>query len=86
MRQGLIRQVAATYIMKYTCAVMADTLREVEQEKAEADDWLFTKINDLHIKKDEMIEAISAEAEERERAGTACCYPTDLFSTRFFRG
>lgn len=86
MRQGLIKQIAKQYVEKYTCATMADSLTDVVKEQGEANDWLFTKINELHIQKDEFQKAIDQCKIEAAEHGTACWYDARLFSTKFFRG
>lgn len=85
MRQGLIKQIAKTYITKYTCAMMADRFADVEKETAEANDKLFIEINELHITKSEMKKAVEEIEKESAKSGTACLYDKDLFSTKFFR-
>jgi hypothetical protein len=85
-RKEEIQEAVRTYITKYTCGMMADRLADMQAETAAADDALFLAINKLGITKDELEEAVNAEAEDRANRGTACCYARDLFSTRFFRG
>ena len=84
-RKELVLNIAKRYICKYTCGVMADRLADYEAETAEADDWVFTQINENHITKEEFEEAVDKVAEEAKEQGTACCYANDLFSTKFFR-
>lgn len=85
MRQGLINEIAKNYVMKYTCGAMDDHLADMEREQNEANDWLFTKINELHITKEELKKAIEVCETDAANNGSACCYAFNLFSTVFFR-
>lgn len=85
MRQGLIKQIAKDYVIRYTCATMGDWINEVKKEQNLANDWLFTKINELHITQEEFEKAIDECEKEALEKGTACCYAGDIFSTTFFR-
>lgn len=85
-RKELIYKIAKEYTCKYTCAIMSDTPGVYQAESAEANDWLFMKINEHHITKDELKEAIEICEEEAAALGTACVYDGQLFSTKFFRG
>lgn len=85
-RKNLVRDIAHEYVNKYTCAIMSDTPGVYQAEAAEANDWLFMKINEHHITKDELKEAIEICEEEAADLGTACVYDGQLFSTKFFRG
>lgn len=80
-----VKEVAKQYVIKYTCATMADWINEIKREQAAANDWLFTKINELHITMEEFEKAIDECEKEAIAEGTACCYAGDIFSTTFFR-
>ena len=80
-----VKEVAKQYVIKYTCATMADWMNQMKKEQEEANDWLFTKINELHITMEEFEKAIDECEKEAIENGSPCCYAADIFSTKFFR-
>lgn len=82
---GLIQQIVDTYTNKYTCACMAEWAVEIEEECGKANDYLFQKINEQHITKEELRTALDKAKDEAVKKGTAFCWDSRIFTTKFFR-
>lgn len=74
MRSGLVKQIMETYISRYVCGTMSDIFVEMKHEQASADAYLWGKIAELKISREELLVAFNTVSTERKTADKPVIY------------
>ena len=80
MRKQLIRNIVDKYVVKMTCAMMADHLCQTESEQEEANKWIMEQRKELNITSAEIKEALESVVEDRQKRRTAYCYDETILN------
>lgn len=70
-RKQQIRKVLETYTNRYTCAMMADKMSQIEEESKAAQDWFEDQRKTLNISDTEIMEITEELAKEAKQQGRA---------------
>ena len=68
-----VKEIVRHYVSKYTCAVMADRVAEVEEETKEANDWIIEQKKNYIMSNEDIERALDELCAEAKEQGTAFC-------------